>query len=543
MGDILRTLVLGGLLALVCLQPALAAKRVALVVGIDRYEALPKLEKAVNDARAVSAALSEIGFQVVTGENLTRREMNRKLADLESQIAPGDTAFFFFAGHGVALGAENILIAADMPAPQANEEGLVRDEGFSVDAVIRRIHAKGAAASLLVLDACRDNPFEAAGTRGIGLSRGLSRVEAPSGVFVLYSAGLGQTALDRLTDSDPDLNSVFTRKLLPLLKTAGLSHVDLAKQVQQEVDTLAATVKHAQQPAYYDQIIGKIVLKAAESIINSPAVEPAAPTQATEPAITEQMKQLQAALTMQLQKVEASTTDAQKPSGEPPMSEEARVWLTIEKTASCGILESFVSRFPSSVYADFAKARQKELRCGEQALTTVSPAEPAATPTAPDTATDLVALAKKLQSELKRVGCYQGEGDGQWGSSSIAALERYNEEVNATLIVLEPTIAALKTLETVDIRVCRRRCPDGYTLQEGKCMDGLGDGEAKTGKKSSKNKVKKKQIPATTANKSNATIGATKKKGRTKWCFVNSWCRDHPENTWCTNNAARIPCS
>jgi uncharacterized caspase-like protein len=249
------------LTSLFCVSEASAAKRVALVIGIDGYQNLPKLEKAVSDARAVGAVLADIGFNVIAGENLTRRDMNRKLADLEAAIGPGDTVFFFFAGHGIALGAENILLAADMPRPGNGEEGLVRDEGYSVDAVIRRVQAKGALLTFFVLDACRDNPLEATGTRNIGGSRGLARVEAPRGVFVLYSAGIGQTALDTLRPSDPDPNSVFTRKLVPLLRTPGLSHVGLAKRVQQEVDALAATVRHAQQPAYYDQIVGEIVLQ------------------------------------------------------------------------------------------------------------------------------------------------------------------------------------------------------------------------------------------------------------------------------------------
>ncbi|MGZ8369329.1 MAG: LCCL domain-containing protein [Rhodoplanes sp.] len=280
------------LAAVVCcwclLAGAAAAKRVALVVGIDAYQNQPRLARAVSDARAVTAALGDLGFTVITGENVTRREMNRKLADLEGLISPGDTVFFFFAGHGVALGPDNILLAADMPKPGPGEDGLVRDEGFSVDNIIRRIQGRGALTSFFVLDACRDNPFEATGTRNIGGTRGLTRTEAPRGVFILYSAGIGQTALDTLRPDDPDPNSVFTRKLVPLLRTPGLSHVLLAKRVQQEVDALAATVRHAQQPAYYDQIVGEFVLRGApdaEAARPEPVAPAAslAPTQAQPP--------------------------------------------------------------------------------------------------------------------------------------------------------------------------------------------------------------------------------------------------------------------
>jgi uncharacterized caspase-like protein len=128
---------------------ASAAKRVALVIGIDAYDNLPTLQKALNDEKAVASALTGLGFDVVSGENLTRREMNAKLAELDAKIAPGDTVFFYFAGHGVALGAENYLLPRDLPKPNEGEENLVRDEGYPVDTIVRRVQGRGAAVSLL----------------------------------------------------------------------------------------------------------------------------------------------------------------------------------------------------------------------------------------------------------------------------------------------------------------------------------------------------------------------------------------------------------
>ena len=173
MGHLIRSTLVLGLAAFALAGPALAAKRVALVIGNDDYANLAPLEKAANDARAVAATLEEIGFEVFLGENLTRRETNRRLADFEAAIAPGDTAFFFFAGHGVAIGGENYLIPGDMPNPGAGEEGLVRDEAHAVSELVARVRGRGAASSFFVLDACRDNPFAAAGVGSIGGTRGL----------------------------------------------------------------------------------------------------------------------------------------------------------------------------------------------------------------------------------------------------------------------------------------------------------------------------------------------------------------------------------
>lgn len=255
--------------AAIAASPAHAARH-ALVVGNDAYQSIPALEKAVNDAEAVGRALESLGFDVDVGLNLTRRQMSRKLSDLERRVKPGDEVFFFFAGHGVAVGAENYLLPVDMPKPRDGELGIVRDESHAADTIVRRIQRAGAKVAFVVLDACRDNPFAATGTRNIGATRGLARLDAPTGVFVLFSAGIGQAALDRLPGNDANPNSVFTRSLLPLLATPGLSHVDIAKRVQRDVSKLAATVRHRQEPAYYDQIIGEVTLKAGAV----PAIDP-----------------------------------------------------------------------------------------------------------------------------------------------------------------------------------------------------------------------------------------------------------------------------
>src|SRR5215467_3151672 len=113
-------------------------------------------------------------------------------------------------------------------------------------------------------------PFETVGVRSVGTTRGLARMDAPTGVFVLFSAGIGQTALDRLSDSDKAANSVFVRTFVPLLVTPGLTHIALAKRVQSEVKALALSAHHQQQPAFYDQIDGEVVLKEGTPAAGTP---------------------------------------------------------------------------------------------------------------------------------------------------------------------------------------------------------------------------------------------------------------------------------
>ena len=240
------------------LSPAHAQSRHALVVGIDAYAEITPLQKAVNDARAMAQALEPAGFRVTTLLDPDRREMARTLARFAATLSEGDEALFYFAGHGIEVEGRNYLLPADIPAmrPGRGNEDYLIAEAIGIDFVLASLQRRGVRVSLLILDACRDNPFPREGTRSLGGSRGLARMSAPRGTFILYSAGAGQAALDRLSDDDPNPNSVFTRALLPRLSMPGLSIGDLARAVRSEVLELAGTVGHDQFLAFYDQLEG-----------------------------------------------------------------------------------------------------------------------------------------------------------------------------------------------------------------------------------------------------------------------------------------------
>jgi hypothetical protein len=247
-------------LALFWAAPAFAQARVALVVGNDAYQNVDPLRKAVNDARAIAASLRKLGFNVVLGENLPRRDFVQAVARLEAQVKPGDISFVFYAGHGVEIDGANYLLPIDIPKVAPGQQGILRDEAISTDGLIQRLKARGTRSQILVLDACRENPFRDATGRSVGGARGLGSSQPSNGVFILYSAGIGEVALDRLSNNDQNPNSVFTRTLVPLLENPSLSLVTLAKDVRAQVKTLAATVAHQQSPAYYDEIDGHLFL-------------------------------------------------------------------------------------------------------------------------------------------------------------------------------------------------------------------------------------------------------------------------------------------
>ncbi|MBI4274580.1 MAG: caspase family protein [Rhizobiales bacterium] len=242
------------------LPPAFAEKRVALVIGNDSYQSIPALQKAANDARKMGDTLKSLGFSVQYGTNLSRRAMSEALLAFDRAVDAGDTALFFFAGHGFEIQGENYLLPVDVPAATDGQEELVRDAAFAAQRITDRLQARGVRTAILVLDACRNNPFERRGTRAVRGTGGLAAMTPSEGVFIVFSAGAKQTALDRLGDDDANPNSVFTRAFAEQLATPGLTLVQVAKRTQSGVKQMAARVRHDQTPAYYDQVVGDVVL-------------------------------------------------------------------------------------------------------------------------------------------------------------------------------------------------------------------------------------------------------------------------------------------
>jgi hypothetical protein len=203
---------------------ASAQKRVALVIGIDRYDNLDgraQLKKARADARGVAETLKSLGFDVIHKDDVARSAFNSHWQDFLNKLSAGDTAAFYFAGHGIELGGRNYLIPRDVPSVRPGRDELLKRESLSLQEFLADLRERGTRLNLVILDACRDNPFEQVAGRSVGTARGLAVTEPPEGTFIMYSAGTGESALDSLNDADPNPNSVYTRMLLPLLKAKG----------------------------------------------------------------------------------------------------------------------------------------------------------------------------------------------------------------------------------------------------------------------------------------------------------------------------------
>jgi hypothetical protein len=253
----------GPLLALA--GPAEAARRVALVIGNNDYKNVPKLQKAVNDARTIGETLKQLGFSVMLAENQNRQAFSETLLAFDQAVEAGDTAFFFYAGHGFEIAGQNFLLPTDVPAATEGQEELVRDASVLADRIIERLQNRKVRTAILVFDACRNNPFERAGTRGVAGGGGLAPMtQLPEGVFSVFSAGPRQTALDRLSNNDSNPNSVFTRIFAKELLQPGENMVQVAQHTRRIVSEMAQTVNHKQIPVYFDQMVDDVFLNGAE---------------------------------------------------------------------------------------------------------------------------------------------------------------------------------------------------------------------------------------------------------------------------------------
>jgi hypothetical protein len=236
--------------------PATQARRLALVIGNDSYQSVARLQNARTDARAMAEALGRTGYKVRLRTDLGERAMKDELRAFKAEIQGGDEVLFYFAGHGVQLSGANYLLPTDI---RGEAEDQVRDDALLLQKVLDDLQERKARFALAIVDACRDNPFRSAG-RNLG-GRGLAPTTAATGQMVMFSAGAGQQALDRLGERDTNPNGLFTRVLLKEMDKPAVSVDRVLRAVRNQVVELAKSVGHEQVPALYDQSVGEFYLR------------------------------------------------------------------------------------------------------------------------------------------------------------------------------------------------------------------------------------------------------------------------------------------
>jgi len=222
-------------------------RRMALVVGNSNY-ALGKLKNPVNDAAAMETTLRKLGFEVASLRDGNLKQMRQALNLFANRLQKGDLAFFYYSGHGIQLKERNFLVPVDFSGESMTD---AEYETLAADQVRDRLEESPATIRMLVLDACRNNPFPAASRSGV---RGLREMERAEGTLVAFATGANNVADDNSAES----NGLYTKYLIAALEMPGLSHVEVFKRVQVEVKRSSPGGK--QNPAYYDNIIGMVIL-------------------------------------------------------------------------------------------------------------------------------------------------------------------------------------------------------------------------------------------------------------------------------------------
>lgn len=203
-----------------------AAERFALVIGNGGYETA-SLANPPNDAALTASALRDAGFDVTTVVDANQTEMKQQIRAFSEAVrnaGPDAVAAFYYAGHGVQVDGKNYLIPVNATISAKPD---LEYETIEAQWVLDMIGASGAGLSIIILDACRDNPFRSF-TRSH--SRGLARMDAPRGALLSYSTAPGDVAADGSGGNSP-----FTEALARAIRTPGLKIEETFKQVRREV--------------------------------------------------------------------------------------------------------------------------------------------------------------------------------------------------------------------------------------------------------------------------------------------------------------------
>ncbi len=347
----MRRLALAILTLLALAAPAAAAKKVALVIGNGAYAEAP-LKNPANDARAVAATLRTQGFEVLLKENATKAQMNEIVADFGEKLAEGDTALFFFAGHGMQVQGRNYLLPTDA---RITSEQRVRLETLDVEAVLDQMAAARARVSMVILDACRNNPFE---RRFRSVGGGLAQINAPEGTLIAYATAPGKVAAD-----GDGANGLYTQEFLKAMAQPGLKVEEVFKQVRVGVTRAS---NGAQVPWEASSLTGDFYFRAGDAPVATAAGTAAPP---------------------------AATIDR-----------EVMFWDAIKGSSAPTEIRAYLEAFPAGVFAPLARARLALLESQASAQTAAVPRAP----TAPPAPASQVAAAPAARAARAHDGSFTG---------------------------------------------------------------------------------------------------------------------------------------
>jgi hypothetical protein len=223
-----------------------AARRAALVIGNAAYATAP-LANPINDARDMAETLRDLGFDVFHGENMKLKEMKDAIRDFGNKSRHSDVSLFYYAGHGLQVNQLNYLVPVDA---KLEREAQVEYECIPAGLVLAQMEGAGSRANIIILDACRDNPFPRGFRSG---ERGLARMDAPGGTLIAYATKPGFTA-----DDGPNRNGLYTQELLKFIRVPGLKVQDVFYKVRASVVGLTEAKPKPQVPWEETSLVGDV---------------------------------------------------------------------------------------------------------------------------------------------------------------------------------------------------------------------------------------------------------------------------------------------
>jgi uncharacterized caspase-like protein len=495
---------------------ALAEKRVALVIGNSAYQKVAKLTNPSNDATAVAAMLKAAGFDSVESRlNAPASELRKTLREFAARTRDADIAVVYYAGHGIELDGTNYLIPVDA---SLETDGDVLDETVALDRVLFAVEP-AKQLRLVILDACRDNPFAKTMKRTVAsraIGRGLAKIEPTSpNTMIAFAAKAGSTA----SDGDSK-NSPFAAALIEHLPKPGL---DLRRAFGFVRDEVLKNTGNKQEPYVYGSLGGDDVpLVRAKPSVAGPQADPQAAVRrdyelalqagdrdaweaflqaypdgfyanlakvqlkkiaAEEARITASDKARQAeqektrlAAEGARQAEQAKAAAAAKAAEEARIAAEKAKLIEQEKAAAAERARQAEQEKVRLAAEKAKQAEQQKAAAAEQArialekaaeekkqqLAAVSPADKPEQPA--------VDLPRALQAELRRVGCNTGAVDGTWNAASQRALDLFNKHAGMKLEVKAASADALDAVKGKSGRICPLICEFGYKADSDRCV-------------------------------------------------------------------------
>jgi Caspase domain len=465
-------LVLCGLLSSVLwAAPALAERRVALVIGNSQYRGPGlALSNPRNDASDVAASLRALGFEVIEALDLDKRSLDLNLQKFARAATDADAVLFFYAGHAMQFQGRNYLTPIDA---ELEDEISLRYQMVSLDDV-RAALDRANGVKIMILDACRNNPLADrlvrrlyGQNRSVGNVRGLARIDRTQGMVVAYA-----TAADDVAQDGTGRNSPFTAALLSRMKEPGLEIEMMFRRVTADV---SARTGGRQRPETYISLLSEYYLNqsdqvAWEGIKDSTDAAKLREFIARFPASTrallarhrldvlernqrerglererEDIEELRARV-KELERLRAEEHPAQ-PSTTPPPSEEERARVAALEEEVCRREGEWLARFEATGAREELTRLESSLACprlrprAQAAIAAVSLA-------------DTRSLISAAQRELRRLGCYGGSETGQLNEPTRDALRRYHAQHGAPAGELSITTALVAELRGRTERAC-----------------------------------------------------------------------------------------